>query len=467
MANMKRATKKKGSFCGVSVIAPILLVVTLTPVIFNFHIGFPFNNSPVIEPENNLLAETEALLSSRLDKLSEQQLLVEKLFQEIEDAHRKEADIKRSQDSPKYQEAPSSISIKVGNRPDSKEEQSSSNDQQSSPSNNRVKRKVWKSVQHDIFEAPPVASNSKSNALACSMNNSIKVDRNAAERSGLYWYDRSSPRCALTDSSHKMEPGCSGVGNERVKAKQRQILVVGVQRSGTHFTWEMFNRLGVHVHHEGLGPDGSVSWLFAYKANSYAINNPEPLSTHKFCFVFHQVRHPMRVVSSIVKASRKAWDPYWDFIARVDPKVCGSVQNCKSQPLLLRSARQWLVWNQHIELYADVRFRVEDTSPRVVCRLAMFSPRICESDGRYHTTSSKVIQPIVEPQAPQDGHTGVDHLVATWDKIAELDTSLVSEMQAMTKRYGYSLDPADHPQSLSTEAFRAGGIEKKKKRMLR
>jgi hypothetical protein len=38
----------------------------------------------------------------------------------------------------------------------------------------------------------------------------------------------------------------------------------------------------------------------------------------------------------------------------------------------------------------DRRFRVEDTSPRAVCRLARLPERLCGSDGRYHTTSSKV-----------------------------------------------------------------------------
>ena len=93
-----------------------------------------------------------------------------------------------------------------------------------------------------------------------------------------------------------MEPGCAGSpGNDRGnKPKQRQILVVGVQRSGTHYTWEMFNRLGVHVHHEGLGPDGAVSWFFAYNSpGGYAINNPEPLRGHRFCFVFHQVERAL------------------------------------------------------------------------------------------------------------------------------------------------------------------------------
>jgi hypothetical protein len=67
------------------------------------------------------------------------------------------------------------------------------------------------------------------------------------------------------------------------------------------------------------------------------------------------VRHPIRVVSSIVKASKKAWDPYWDWLAKTEPRVCGSVAACKQTPLLQRAANQWLVWNEHIELYADAR----------------------------------------------------------------------------------------------------------------
>ena len=105
------------------------------------------------------------------------------------------------------------------------------------------------------------------------------------------------------------------------------------------------------------------------------------------------------------------------------------------------------------------RYRVEDTSPRDVCRLAEFPEKICGSDGRFHTTSSKIIQPIVEPQAPADQHTSVAHLVASWAKIEALDKTLAAEMKAMTTRYGYHLDAAKHPQSLSTEAFRAGGKE--------
>ena len=41
---------------------------------------------------------------------------------------------------------------------------------------------------------------------------------------------------------------------------------------------------------------------------------------------------------------------------------------------------------------------------------------------------------MVEPQAPADGHTGVESLAASWVAIDALDSKLVKEMQAMTAR---------------------------------
>ena len=82
----------------------------------------------------------------------------------------------------------------------------------------------------------------------------------------------------------------------------RQLLVTGAQRSGTHYTWEMLNRLGVDVHHEGVGAAGAVSWLYAVSVafmstrKAYVINNPEPLTVHRFRHIFHQVgHHPLDV----------------------------------------------------------------------------------------------------------------------------------------------------------------------------
>ena len=70
--------------------------------------------------------------------------------------------------------------------------------------------------------------------------------------------------CFLRKISLKYTPECSP-DDKLVKIYQKQLLIVAVQRSGTHFVWEMMNRLGVDLHHEGVGPDGAVSWLYAIK----------------------------------------------------------------------------------------------------------------------------------------------------------------------------------------------------------
>jgi hypothetical protein len=35
---------------------------------------------------------------------------------------------------------------------------------------------------------------------------------------------------------------------------------------------------------------------------------------------------------------------------------------------LVRAAKLWLFWNEHIEKHADLRYAVEHTSPRTVCK---------------------------------------------------------------------------------------------------
>lgn len=99
----------------------------------------------------------------------------------------------------------------------------------------------------------------------------------------------------------------------------KPLLIVAVQRSGTHYMWEMLNRLGIDLHHEGVGSDGAVSWFYAVKyvilnslvsfyfnvsefsaresaygnikffSRTYLINNPSRMDTHRFRHIFHQV----------------------------------------------------------------------------------------------------------------------------------------------------------------------------------
>jgi len=178
-----------------------------------------------------------------------------------------------------------------------------------------------------------------------------------------YGGDRHS--CAVAEGSLKHVTGC---GPALQPAMQLRVLITGVQRSGTHFAWEMLNRLGVHVHHEGLGPDGAVAWPFSWLDNAYSINANARLTRERFCIVLHQVRHPLRTVNSIVKAypndgatGKGGWDSHWAWLAKMEPDAVR-----RGDPVALRAAKLWIAQNEKIEQYADARFRSEETGPREV-----------------------------------------------------------------------------------------------------
>lgn len=252
------------------------------------------------------------------------------------------------------------------------------------------------------------------------------------------------------------EPLSSSFAAGVAPSKRRQLLVTAVPRSGTHFTAEKLNALGIRVRHEGLGPDGSVSWLYAHDESAgrpYPINNPQPLVDQTFCVILHQVRHPLRVISSNMKAQeRNLNSDNMAWLSATEPRICespgghssGSGQlfrgsNCSEVPSLVRAARLWLYWNQHIETVANARFRVEDTSSRDICRFANFAREQCDSES----TTTK----FEESQASMASLDVVtSHIVASWDSLEAMDENLFNEVTAMALRYGYHLDAAKYQQ---------------------
>ena len=172
---------------------------------------------------------------------------------------------------------------------------------------------------------------------------------------------------------------------------------------------------------------------------------------HRFCVVFHQVRHPLRVISSVVRATR-AHDRFWDWLYGVEPGLD------RTDPPVRRAARLWLLQNRRLEKIADARFLVEETSPRAVCSAAGFPDFLCRGDGRHHATSSKVVQPILEPRrlARSEALRVPSKVPAvSWADVERLDAALAAACRDLAAAYGYDADPRYHPQSLDTTAFKA------------
>lgn len=98
----------------------------------------------------------------------------------------------------------------------------------------------------------------------------------------MYRYEHDTPLCYRHYISLKYTPEC-GLDDQLDLKYVKPLLIVAVQRSGsteissihyntyllnitgTHYMWEMLQRVQIDVHHEGVGPDGAVSWLYAVK----------------------------------------------------------------------------------------------------------------------------------------------------------------------------------------------------------
>ena len=216
------------------------------------------------------------------------------------------------------------------------------------------------------------------------------------------------------------------------------------------------------------------------------------LSKQRFYLIFHQVRHPLRVISTLLVRCA-TWDRYWTWISSV--RGCEEITSNASP--LRRAMLLYIVWNRHIERYADLRFRTEVTSTRDVCRWAGFNITMCESAGG----TDGVVEPRpwggqqAEAEARDQAETGVSRRLLTKKTDTEQDTleeeidteigeesqeeqhekeesldpalhvtwadlyteslELTNEIKIMCIEYGYPLDPDLLPQSIETRKYSA------------
>src|SRR5688572_6647003 len=78
------------------------------------------------------------------------------------------------------------------------------------------------------------------------------------------------------------------------------LLVTCCGRSGTHFTTQLLQSLGLRINHERLGPDGSVDWHLAVQGYRRRLGV-------EFDLVLHQHREPIRVIRSMQTVMPESW----------------------------------------------------------------------------------------------------------------------------------------------------------------
>lgn len=198
----------------------------------------------------------------------------------------------------------------------------------------------------------------------------------------------------------------------------KKILVVGCGRSGTTYIARFFQLSGLDVIHErSTGSDGSASW-FAL-GGTYFPSDPITEGT-EFEHVFHQVRHPLNVITSwlINVTNLKGWE--WEFVRKHVPEIS------QYDSLLVQCAKYWYYWNLKAEKIAEWRYRIEDL-PFVLSEFEMrlkfpFDATVFDmlpcNINTWASTSNKI----------------------TWAELQrKLPKVLFKQLRGMAYRYGYSI----------------------------
>jgi hypothetical protein len=195
--------------------------------------------------------------------------------------------------------------------------------------------------------------------------------------------------------------------------KHHALLIIGCARSGTTYITNVLNRCGYKVGHEWPKRDGACSWEMAVNTDKVPFGRGK--KGHHFERVFHQVRHPLKVISSHYYT---APPESFAFIREHLPEISGE------DSLLTQTAKYWYYWNLLCEKQSEWTYRVEELSSRW---------------GEFEERMGKKLDKTALDVIPKTTNTRGSFTYLTWaDLEKELDPDLYQKIRDLSQRYGYS-----------------------------
>lgn len=232
-----------------------------------------------------------------------------------------------------------------------------------------------------------------------------------------------------------------------MRVQRRKLLVTAVPRSGTKYTAKVLNAVGLRVGHEYVDEDGTVSYLFASNAPGHAISiSPNERRVHVRCgrrrdyafeHVWHQVRHPLAVLSSLRYVNVR-WQDMLDGVG-VDVRGLGRTH---------RALLMWCEWNLLIEEQApSLRYRIEEIDtvwPAMLSALGLPSvplpnvPKDTHTELRW-TTPFGVLDEKARPVPMQVRREFVRKTPPLdWKTLERVYPAEALRARRLAERYGYS-----------------------------
>ena len=206
-----------------------------------------------------------------------------------------------------------------------------------------------------------------------------------------------------------------------VPSRNPAIVVTGCGRSGTLYITKFFKVLGLDIGHEKYGIDGIASWYLPIPNRYNQFYND--MRSHPIV-VFHQIRHPLLVISSFYP---RKWSD------AMIPNLIGAEPG---ESNLQQKMRYWLWWNQLIEQKFPInyRYKIEDIHRPEVIQNITFESK---------TSSQGKIEEL--QNIPTNVHTsykktkrskGYKHIF-TWGELWKEDSLLTQQIYEQARRYGY------------------------------
>lgn len=198
---------------------------------------------------------------------------------------------------------------------------------------------------------------------------------------------------------------------------RRRLLITGCARSGTSFIAQALKKTGYILGHEVVRRDGVSSWIMAVDAKE--VPEGDGRSGYVFDHIFHQVRHPLKVISSL-HFSHSPENKVWDYILSHTPEIS------PQDPPIVKCAKYWYYWNLKAEAGSEWTYKIEEIDQvwDEFCR------RIGKNLGR---------KGLAETAKDFNSVGAVPDL--TWKDLQEqLDPDLYSNIQGLAKRYGYPVE---------------------------
>src|ERR1700722_14128714 len=123
-----------------------------------------------------------------------------------------------------------------------------------------------------------------------------------------------------------------------MRKESRTLLITGCARSGTTYIAKALQESNLEIGHEKMLKDGVSSWYLATSPKRTKRRvNPEK---YRFAHTFHQVRHPLRTISSVYATENRH---SWNYILSQIPEIHMHDSH------LVKCAKYWYYWNLKAE----------------------------------------------------------------------------------------------------------------------